>query len=142
MTNLATDFHRADAEVERADLSDVLGMVAVLGTAVRLGGEFRRTAQALADAAPDLEHMDGLVHDGEVYNATVRQMWGACRCADDLHDRSPSEQLNIDFWRPTKRDAEERVARMVERRGRWEKDGPVPHLVSHLVARTSVEVVR
>ena len=83
--------------------------------------------------------MDGLVHDGETYNATVRQMWGACRCDDGKCALIP---LDDDFWRPTKRDAEDRVARMIERRGRWEKDAPLPHLVSQLVARTSVERVR
>lgn len=61
-------YARANVEPETPDLYDVLSMVAKLHAAAQGSHEFDRLALALS--AADVESMEGLVIDGEVYSVT------------------------------------------------------------------------
>ena len=119
----------ADSPELHADLSDVLRMVASLDVMTRLGQEWRRRALALSDAAPDVERMDGLVIEGEVYALDrVRQEWAPCGCKDGQHEFSTDAPwFKRGYW--TEKAAAMKTAETL--RG---------HVVTHLVATTPMEI--
>lgn len=130
------------ATAERADLPDVLRMVATLATTHRMGAEFRASSLRLADAGHDLEHMSGLVIDGEVYGVQHKQEWAVCRCGDGKHRFNRDSTYARGYWHETRRDADEMLARAVKRWAEWEPKSPEPHLTTRLWATTGTEVVR
>jgi hypothetical protein len=124
-----------------ADLPDVLRMVASLDTVPRLGREFRRTAQALANIAPDVEHMNGLVIEGEAYAVRWYREHAICHCGDDRHEYRKDWPRGRGHWHLRKDDAEAELRRAEQQRASWESHRPEPHLVWHLVAETTTEAV-
>jgi hypothetical protein len=141
MTNLSTTYSRPDPEPEHATLEDVLRMVSRLGQEKRMGRDWRRTALALTAAAADLEHMDGLVHDGEVYNATIATEYAACKCGNARHEFRRDAPEGRGHWNFTRLDAEAQLAVAHQNRLSWYPNRPVPHLVVHLVATTTTEKI-
>jgi hypothetical protein len=125
-----------------ADLGDVLRMVTTLDRPPRLGAIWRKIALALTNTAPDVEKMHGLVIEGEVYDVAVRHEWAPCSCGDGRHEFRRDAPRARGHWHQTRRDAEEQVRRMQERRIISEPRAPQAHLVTHLVATTTTEEVR
>jgi hypothetical protein len=115
----------------QADLPDILRLVETLGTARRMGRLWRKAALALADAAQDLERMNGLVVEGEVYTAHWRHSWAACGCRDGKHTWTRDNAwFGRAGWQETRADAQAQADRV---RG---------HLVTQLTAYTPMEVVQ
>jgi hypothetical protein len=113
-----------------AELSDLLRMVTRMGEAPRLGKEWRELALAITNAAGDVEKMSGLVLDGEVYNVRVEQHWAPCGCRDGKHRFSRDGWFGRAGWLDDREEAEKR------------KDRVRGHIVTRLVAATSLEVVQ
>jgi hypothetical protein len=124
-----------------ADLPDVLNLVAKLGAAPRLGRDFRRAALTLANAAEDVEHMNGLVIEGEAYNVRWYHEWAVCHCGDVRHEYRKDWPRGRGHWHLRKDDAETELRRAQQQRASWESHRPEPHLVWHLVAETTTEAV-
>lgn len=78
-----------------------------------------------------VEHVTGLVVDGCAYNVRVIQEWAACGCRDGLHSFGKDDPwFARGHWHERRADATDLAAKV---RG---------HVVTHLVATSSVEEVR
>lgn len=111
MTTLGIAYSRADADPSLPNLADVLDLAVVGGTPV--------------------EHVTGLVVDGEAYTVHVRQEWAACGCRDGLHSFGKDDPwFARGHWHERRADAAELAGKV---RG---------HVVTHLVATSSVEEVK
>lgn len=122
MTALGIAHSRADADAdpEAPTLADVLDLAVVGGVHV--------------------ETITGLVVQGEAYTVHVRQEWSSCGCQDGLHTFSKDNPFyGRSYWHQAKRDAE---AHRDERLQHWPADRMAPHVVTHLVATSSVEEVK
>jgi hypothetical protein len=126
----------------QADLSDVLRLVAELATVPAMGRRGRQILLQLHAAGADIERMNGLVVEGEVYDARSHAEYAVCMCGDRRHEWRRDAPHGRSHWHFHRRDADAQLKRAKEQHARWERKRPEPHLVTHLVATTSTEVVR
>lgn len=130
MTDLSTTFSRADEDAQPATLEDLLRDVSLIGLTRRMGRDFRRLSLRIADTSEHLANMSGLVVDGEVYTASWSQEYAPCGCKDGKHEFSTDAPwFKRGYW--TDRANAQKTATKL--RG---------HVVTHLVANTTMEVVR
>jgi len=120
MTALGIAHTRPDADPTLPDLADVLDLATVGGVPV--------------------EHATGLVVDGCAYNVRVIQEWASCGCQDGLHAFTKDNPFyGRSYWHQTLRDAE---THRDERMQHWPAGRVAPHIVTQLVATSSVEEVK
>lgn len=125
----------------QADLPDILRLVAELATVQPMGRRGRQILMALHVAGLDVEKMDGLVIEGEVYNARWRQEYAVCHCGDDKHEFRRDAPPGRGHWHGTKHDAQSLLNEAIARWEAWTPNRPKPHLATHLVASTGTERV-
>lgn len=140
MTNNDPAFTRPDPEPTTPDLADVMGMVDRLGATSVMGRDGRRLALALS--AVNVESLEGLVIDSEVYSITHRTEWATCRCGDGKHEERRDAPPGRAAWQRVRREADASLALAIARWKWGARTSPEPHLVTHVVAVTSTEVVR
>jgi hypothetical protein len=133
----------SDAETPelQADLSDVLRLVAELATVPAMGRRGRQISLLLHNAGLDVGKFDGLVVEGEVYAARWHAEFAMCRCEDGKHQFGTGG-IGRSYWHSNRRDADIQLRSARGVWAEWEQHRPEPHLVTHLVASTSTEVVR
>ena len=127
----------------QADLPDILRLVAELATVQPMGRRGRQILMALHVAGLDVEKMDGLVVEGEVYAARWHAEYAVCHCGDGKHEYRRDAPRSRGHWHFRRTDADNDLKRAKQQWSAWEsKSKPEPHLVTHLVASTGTELVR
>lgn len=124
------------------DLPDILRILSELATVPTMGRRGRQILFELAHAGDHVEKLEGLVIEGEVYNARWHAEYAVCKCGNDKHEWRRDAPHARGHWHFRRTDADTELKRAKQQWSSWEsKSKPEPHLVKQIVASTGAERV-